>query len=530
MGATFCNLFCREEQTDLVREELMDGDRLLEGFDGWNMVLAEDRNPERMARLARAVGGETLVFYYFDDDVFELTLYRNGKKAAALNSGGKASKLSALAGLLTDDPTALRKLRAIGDCVSMDEKTDLLEETFGLPFYALHEQEKVPPVQKASRVWDTVRARKAAFRNRPNRFTVKPLTQEEWPVSTRIRVNMLQQLRKQGWAFEASRLLYDLADQCMAQQGRPQRILLPMYIRHQDEKSSSGYNTVLMADHQAKETIVFSFPFSVTAPVIVNSTKAITCLTYKQDGIICLNKSGTEQWRFSPDLDQGQQFHVVRTDREEIVLCTCYGRTAGDRIWRISPENGEILSERALPVGENPFSLRWLPDLECFTYDQLEKNEVVLLDRSFDEIRRFQLGKELIRFDVGFYGGGCGYAPESRRDGTWELVRLNLSTGELARIHPEVPAFIHQILSCGVFACTTDEKSCTLNLFDRNGKVVSRHRFRDAFMGLWEENGRIWGATTKPGQLPGLWEDSVIDTVSVFQLVDEAAIEKNEKD
>ena len=141
--------------------------------------------------VAGKLTGDILVFFYFDDDLFELTLFQNGKKAASVNSGGIGSKLSLLAGLLPSDPKALKKLRALKDCASIEEGTSLLEETFGLPFYALYEQETVSAVPIKESTWNNVNARIEAFRKRPNRFRIQTLNRDEWPYSTKLRMRII---------------------------------------------------------------------------------------------------------------------------------------------------------------------------------------------------------------------------------------------------------------------------------------------------------------------------------------------------
>ena len=518
MGATFCNLFCRDEHSEVLKSRLAAEDRVLDGFNGWCMALAEDRNPERMMNVARKVPGDVLVFFYFDDDYFELTLFQDGKKAASVNSAGIGSKLSVLACLLPSDPKALKKLRVLSNCVSIEERTSLLEETFGLPFYALHWQETVYAVPIKENTWNTVTARIEALKKRPNRFQIQTLTRDEWPYSTKIRMHIITQLRDQGLSFELVRLFLDLPLQLFSQAGRPSRILLPMYIPQDDEKSYSGYNTVIVADFEQDETRTF-FSSNMGIPLMINSSKAIICM--KDKSLLCLDNQGKEQWKLEPELAL-PHLYPVRTNREElVVLCSDYSpNLAADRIWRISPDNGRILNERILTEHGEATALRWLPDMGCFMYYALNSNSVVLLNCDFSEIRRFQLGEKRIRFDIGFLFGHYAYTSVPRKDGTDDLLSLDLLNGELCQIHPEIPAYISQKLSCGVYAGFTGENMGTLNLLDQDGKVISRHRFKDALMGIWEENGNIYGATTQHSRYLGLWEDSIIDSVSIFRLVD----------
>lgn len=522
MGATFCNLFCREEQADAVKNRLAGSDKFLSGYHGWCMALAEDRNPTNMMRIAKKTEGDVLVFFWFDDDIFELTYFQNGKKASSVSSGLKSSKLAAMAGLLPDDPLALKKLRAIKDCISIEEKLTLLEETFGLPFYALHEQETVSPIERSDHTWNAVKTRKAALRNRPNRFRVEELAREDWPYSTKIRMDLIGRLRGAGYSFMMSRLLFDLPHRLSEQPGCPSRLFTAGYIGELTEEGVSGYNTIIMANYQEKKIITYRFSSNVGEPLAFNSANDVICDMLDSDGVVCLNEKGEEQWRFAPELEKpAQRLTFIRTDREEIILLSEYGsKEVDNRLWRVSPEDGHILTERVMPAGEFFFGFRWLPDMACFTYYEIESNSVVILDQDFGEIRRLQLGSERIRFDVGFYSGYDGYAPVLRRDGSWYLVQLNLVTGGMKTICPELSASIHQVLSDGTFVCVTDESVKGVNLLDHEGRLISRHRLKGGLMGVWEEDRQIYAATISPSRLPGLWEDSQIDTVKIFRLVD----------
>ncbi len=518
MGTTFCNLFCRSGQAELVKTKIDSRDGFLPAMNGWCMVLAEDRSPERMKALAKTIPGDSLVFYYFDDDYFELTLYQNGRKASSINSEGKGTKLSVMAGLLPEDPSALKKLRAVGQCAFISEKTALLEQTFGLPFYALHGQESVPAVRRSDEVWNTVRARMEALRNRPNRFRTQALRPEEWPDSVRIEKELADLIRKEIPSFNLCTLLFDLQHRVstVIQQAPAYRILLPYSCRPLHEGPFYGYNRMILADHQQREVRTYTFHDSISRPLWVNRAGSVLCEALGQDGIVCLNEQGDEQWRFTPVLEHEEHLTPVLADPDGIVLCSFHApETKAARLWRISPDDGHISTERSLPLGEDPYPLRWLTDMECFTYYLRDSNRVVLLDRSFREQRRFHLGNKRIRFDTGFYSGHYGYTPVPQTADNWDLASLDLVSGELKLICPEVPVFIDQILSGSILKGWSDERSGTLTLLDLNGNLISRHRFKDHLIGLWEENGRIYAATTKSDNVLGSWNDSDV-TVYLF--------------
>ena len=186
MGASFCNLYCKNEHTDSLKERLPKESRLLTGYGDWSVLLLQEFNTRKLMYLARFIPGDVLIFYLYDDEAFGLYYYRDGKKLSYLDCGEYNQKVRKVAeNLFPEDPLALKNLWAIKRGVSVDEKLALLEETFGLPFDAAYEQEEIPPVLKSSETYDRMNARAKALRNRPNRYQPELLPREEWPVSLR---------------------------------------------------------------------------------------------------------------------------------------------------------------------------------------------------------------------------------------------------------------------------------------------------------------------------------------------------------
>ena len=185
MGATYCNLYFHGDDVNIPEGKIQGESRLLGGFDGWTILLCEDNNWRKITRLTRFFPGDALAFFCFDDDVFELMFYRDGKKIASIDNSGTSSKLKDAGEMFPEDPTVLKKLRAMKWCTSVDESFRLLEETFGLPFDVVYEQEEIEKVKKSDETWKTLKAREKEFRNRPNRFELELLPPEQWPESVR---------------------------------------------------------------------------------------------------------------------------------------------------------------------------------------------------------------------------------------------------------------------------------------------------------------------------------------------------------
>jgi len=46
MGASFCNLYCKNEHADSLRERLPKESRLLTGYGDWSVLLLQEFTPE----------------------------------------------------------------------------------------------------------------------------------------------------------------------------------------------------------------------------------------------------------------------------------------------------------------------------------------------------------------------------------------------------------------------------------------------------------------------------------------------------
>ena len=521
MGATFCNLFCREGEAELLRGLIDPKDRLLTGYAGWCMALAEDQRPDRMARVAKKLLGDALVFFCFEEDCFELTLYQGGKKAALLGSGTERSRLAALAALLPDDPNALKKLKAAVDCVSLEEKVRLLEETFGLPFWALHEQERVPAVVKSDKTWLAVKARMDALKKRPNRFREEPLSPEEWPASVRRRMWLIKSLRgKLPASLLGTHILYEFSSKEIEEHGRPGHLLIPTMMGLNDNTR----HYVIAADTEKEEIRAFHIPYQGGAsPLMLRDGGTLVCTDHRR--AFCLNGKGEEVWAFDPGLTQKWQIlEPAPARRGELVFYNGHRvENAGNGIWRVSPEDGRVLRERVFPDGEGICDLQWMPEMECFLYRNISQRTVILLDEDFRETRRFAFEQEDLCSDMKFFAGQYGYAQVRQPDGVWGMARLDLVSGEVTRVRPEVSLSICGILPGGLYWAAVEDRSDTICLLDAEGRVVSRHRFKGEYMCLWAEGDSIYAAVMAGNPYAAACcVNKILNLeVSVFRLVDQ---------
>ena len=430
MGASFCNLYCKNEHADSLRERLPKGSRLLTGYGDWSVLLLQEFNTRKLMYLTRFIPGDVLIFYLYDEEAFGLYYYRDGKKLSYLDCGEYNSKVRIMAeNLFPDDPLALKKLWAIKRGMSVDEKLALLEETFGLPFDAAYEQEEIPPVAKSSETYDRMNARAKALRSRPNRYEPELLPREEWPVSMqggdgKLFPGIMRGIRVLMTNSKGHGIIYRTGEGiiCSDKQGQEQWFFLPD----------------LSAQRFLYEPIV------------------------SKDGIV-----------------------VIRGDREDSARCTA---------WRLSPEDGSVLAQRdfdddnvrymrwsdemdcyvysSRKTGAFVFLDRELNEIRTalpeehvcgFEYGDYVGHYLYTSHETKDH------GWEIVRTDP-------ARCEESR-------IRLELP------VYPQHMILSGACLCCGVTGFTFD----SVVFFGWDGKVISRHHLEHIWH-VWEEAGKLYGA------------------------------------
>ena len=496
MGATFCNLYYHSGQTQIPEKYMPRNNRILSGFGDWNLLLTPDEPEIRISRIARNLSGDVLVFSVFDDDYYTLLLYRDGKKTAILSSSG-SSKLLALAGILPEDPDALKKFRSTKNCASMDESISLLEETFGLPFYALYEDDNIQPVPKSDKTWNAVEARRKALLGRPNQFRTVDLPRDKWPRSIQNMLEVKQIMEENGYHPGLTPVWNRATARCY---GRTPSFICYTADTYHEENGKEFYRSdhVIRLDFHRRSVTSISLPFEILNPVNVNRNGQVVCEMPGQRELVCVNDHGVVQWDFQPELtDPQERIQCVLAQEDWLVAYQADAFLSGSKtaVWRISLDNGVVQKERLLPEKEYPLDFRWLPDMKCFTYYLPDPtNEMVFLDKDFNEIRRFQPEGKTLRYDLGFYSGHYCYIT-SWQNGHDVLVQLDLDSAKTAVIFLETPVALSQeVFSGNLFHGFTEERGGTLVFLDRNGRVVSRHRIPH-INGIWEEDDKIYVST-----------------------------------
>ena len=420
MGATYCNLYFHGDDVNIPEGKIPGKSRMLTGFNGWTILLCEDINWRKITRLTRFFPGDAMAFVCFDDDLFELTFYRNGKKAGCIDSDGTSSKLGVAGEMFPDDPTVLKKLRTMKWCTSVDESFRLLEETFGLPFDVVYEQEEIEKVKKSDETWKTLKAREKEFRNRPNRFEAELLPAEQWPES----------------------------------------------VKNPTKKEESTQYFYGKEFHE----------------------------------IICKDRDGSIQWIFAPEMNGRQeQVHFYRTEGNTVLVMANYRRAEqNDRLWRLSAKDGSVLAEYILPDSAGSVhALYWNSCMGCYVLGIRE--QVILLDGEFKEIRRFQTDPKAW-YNFYFFDKHYGYTQYHKYGDENDLLRIDLNSGEQKLIELETPVYTDRVVLPGEIFCGLTFRGTAVDkvvFLDENGRVISRNKMDygpDEYnqIRIWGEEGKIY--------------------------------------
>ena len=425
MGATYCNLYFHGENVNIPEGKIPGKSRMLTGLNGWTILLCENNEWRKITRLTRFFSGDAMAFLCFDDDLFELSFYRNGKKAGCIDNGGQSSKLGVAGEMFPEDPKILKKLRTMKWCANIGESFTLLEETFGLPFEIVYETEEIPQAEKSDETWEKLKAREKEFRNRPNRFEAELLPAERWPESVKNPINQGQ---------------------------------------------SKHY-------YSGKEF----------------------------QEIICKDQNGKIQWIFAPELNGRQeQIHFYRTEGDTVLVMANYRRAEqNDRLWRLSDKDGSVLAEYILPDSAGSVhALYWNSCMGCYVLGIRE--QVILLDRDFKEIRRFHTDPNAW-YNFYFFDKHYGYTQYHKYGDEDDLLRIDLNSGEQKLIELETPVYTDRVVLPGEIFCGLTFRGTVVDkivFLDGNGRVISRNKIDfgpDEYYRtrIWEEEGKIYVGSFK---------------------------------
>jgi len=161
--------------------------------DSWYSIYPTDEaSPDsfqRMRRFAKSCNYLCVVFTCFDEDIWQLSLYNNGKEAAKISSMGECSHARRFAELLFPSDISRNTLKVILSCNNMEQQIDMLEEYLGVALWVILDKEEpffIPRVARGKTRLEEFQAQINKLKNRPNQCTLIQLNYYEWPKTARM--------------------------------------------------------------------------------------------------------------------------------------------------------------------------------------------------------------------------------------------------------------------------------------------------------------------------------------------------------
>lgn len=534
MGTTFTTLNVYGAERSAI-EALLNGTDQVRGQNApWLTVVpshdTEDGNIKRLEKAAKKLTKESdaaaLLFFYFDDDMFDCTLYQNGRKSASCDSRQQSwAKLGKALGERLGDDTIPKAFRLASKCNSMEEQIKLLEETVGTVFYELQEDDP-RTVQKSDATLRTIKARETMLKKRPNRFKLTELTLPDWPEELQYRQKLYDALRPQWKRYNLNFFLYQTEMNRYLVSGTDM-VFYP-YISDWDTKQF----TLLLMNEKTGDIRVFdSIPGSIDRAVWKTKSEGLVLhlkryrptikeisegLPEKPFGLLCIDEEGNEQWHFQPELDRDQIPEFVHTSKQGVITLFASGynwqEKADSVVYRIDGETGKLLYSRTFPYQENVHHMIHVDALNAFLFCRRTTNELVLLDEALKEMQTF--------------GGFTGdyYFTEKKLCGSilWEgdcfyqryVAFWDLKSGAFSKTPLEIPSYPLSVLEDGRIL-GVNEKQNALTVFDREGRVAARCTVPGTLCRVISENGNVYLIEVRGPDTHGYVYDELFDQTSL---------------
>ena len=534
MGTTFTTMNVYGAERAAVEALLIGTDQMRGQNAPWLTVVpshdTEYGNLERLEKVAKKLtkgscSAVALLFFYFDDDMFRCTLYRNGKKSVSCENGQSWAKLGKALGERFGDDTIPKAFRFASRCSSMEEQIKLLEETVGTTFYELQEGEP-RTVTKGDATLRTIKARDAMLKKRPNRYKLTELDEMAWPKELQLRQKLYNALHPQLRRYNLGLFLY---------QTEMNRYLVPgtdmVFYPYISDWDTMQIKLFLMNGKTGNSWVIDSFPDGIDRVVWVTKSEGIVMylkrylptiqetsegLPEKPFGLLCIDRDGNEQWRFQPELDQDQGPQFVHTSKQGVItlfVSGCNGQKKADSVvYRVDGETGELLYTRTFPYQENVHHMIHVDALDAFLLCRRTTKELVLLDETLKETQTFD-----------GYTGTFFFA-ENRLYGTilWEENYRNqrhvsfwdLQSGAFRKTALEIPSYVLSVLEDGRIL-GVNMKQNVLTVFDREGIVVARCTVPGTLCRVISEDGNVYLIEVRGPDTHGYVCDALIDQTSL---------------
>lgn len=533
MGMTLTTLSLYNAERSSIMPVLASTDLLRDQNSPWVTIVPSHDSDEdafqRFSKIARQLtkGSKTaaLLFYYFDDDMFRCSFYQNGKKSASCDNNQSWAKLGKRISECFGDNSPSKAFRYAAHCTNLEEQLKLLEETIGAALYDLQEEE--PRIVKRS---DTtlleIKAREAMLKKRPNSFMLTELALSDWPNEQKYRQKLLKLLRQQWKEYDLSSLLY-VTNMKRYMVPNAKEIIAYPYLADWDK---GLYNIFFMNGKTEECWELNSFSGAVHRAVWQTKSGSMVLILVHTDSsnpeknegsrkqaisILCLNRDGSEQWRFEPDLNSHQGIAFIHSSKQGVLTLFAPGINAiikaDTLIWQIDGETGKVLRSFRCPYKDDVHHMIYVDAMNAFLFCCHSAHELVLLSESLDEIRRIK-----------DYNGSSWFEEEQLCGSVlWErgsfneryVVLFDLQNGGSRSLHLEIPAYLISVLPDGRLL-GVNEKQNILTVFDKDGIVVARCSVPGMIVRAFLDDGKVYLVELRGPDTHGLIYGALFDETS----------------
>ena len=425
-----------------------------------------------------------LLFFYFDDELFTCSLYRDGKKTAGCQSQASWGRLGRALDAIFGDDLAGKAFRYAARCTDLDEQVRLIEESVGT---ALLDHPEFAPrtVPRSDACLRQIKAREAALRKRKNQYILTELPAEDWPVDWQAQLGLYERIRPEWRKNDASDLLFRFGDPRFSVPRHPE-------LAFQRVRFGCGGDT-------ARRSLLYSFPdgrledrpdpeFALFGPLWITKQGDTVFLAseyetvqtpvgprrdYVKPKVVCLGADNSLRWQFIPAgaVLFPSAFHTAPDGTITLYSCGNSYISRDAFLCRINGETGALLASRVIPAAENLEKLLPVEALNSFVYFA-NRDEIVVLNENLTETARWASARSILGPDQKHIVG-CVLWDQYFGD---QILRLyDLRTGSCREIRPEIPVYVHALLPDGRFLGVNEVQN-RLTVFDPTGRVISRHK------------------------------------------------------
>ncbi len=534
MGLTLTTLNLYNAEHSSIIPVLASSDQIRDQNSPWLTIVpsldTDEDSFQRLSKIAKQLTKDSnivaLLFYYFDDDMFRCSYYQNGRISASCDNNQSWAKLGKKISECFGNDIPSKAFRYATHCNDLKEQIKLLEETIGTALFDLQEEEP-RIVRQCDTTLREIKAREAILRKRPNSFMLTELSLSEWPNEQKYRQRLLKLLRPQWRKYNLSSLLFQTD---MKRYAVPNAKELTAYPYKTDWKEGldnlilmNGYTGECWELKMFEGTVLGTLRQTKNGGMVILFVRNVPSDTEKEDkprwqqlySVICLNRDGSEQWRFEPERDIHQAISFVHSSERGVITLFAGAINAvikaDTRIWQINGETGELIRTYSCSYKDVVQHMIHIDSMNAFLFCRRSAHELVLLNESLEEVR-------CIRDFKGSY-----YFHEEQVCGSvlWEgdccneryVTFFDLQSGESRRIPLEIPAYPISVLPDGRIL-GVNEKQNHLTVFDKEGIVVARCSVPGMICRAFSENGNINLVELRGPDTHGFVYDALFDETS----------------